>query len=360
MVHRKTKSVLGAKALVSGGATAKDIALATGVSATTVASILSGRDVVRVSAATRERVLASASELGYRRNRLATALRTGRTNTLGIVSPLVWSDVEYSIRSLYLTELLTVISVAAARAGMNAMTFIDSSLQDLSTDSVADGRVEGVILFGLPADLAGATEWVSELEATGIPVVEIGSCYSRHQIHADNAGGAKRAVEYLLEQGHRSIGCWQAPTRSISTTWRRDGFEAAVREAGLSAEQTPLVTTHQEFAALLHSAARPTAFFCSSDRMAVEAYKCLHEAGLRVPEDMSVIGFDNSVLAETMLPPLSSVQNPLGAMAAAAVSLLLSQIEGQEIAPFHDLIEAPLVVRESAAPPCICVQPCVD
>ena len=351
MVQRKTKPSLRVKSAVSSGAKAKDIALATGVSATTVASILSGRDVVRVSQTTRERVVASAAELGYRRNQLATALRTGRTNTLGIVSPLVWGGVEHNIRLLYLTELLTMISVATARAGMNAMTFIDSSFEELSTHSVADGRVEGIILFGLPTDLEGASEWISELEATGIPIVEIGSCYSRHQIHADNVGGAKRAVGYLWEQGHRSVGCWLAPTQHFSTSWRRDGFEAAVREAGLDAQQAPIVTNEQEFQTLLQSPNRPTAFFCSSDRIAVEAYKYLREASLRVPDDMSIIGFDNSVLAEAMLPQLSSVQNPLGAMAEAAVSLLLAQLEGKEISHPNVLIETPLVLRDSAAPP---------
>ncbi len=330
--------------------TAKDIAALTGVSTTTVASILSGRNVVRVAEATRQLVLSTAQEKGYRRNQLATALRTGRTNTIGIVSPLAWDGIE-QMRYAYLTKLLTAISVAGARAGMNAMTFIDRPFDRLNAHTVADGRVEGVVLFGLPANIEGASEWVRELEETGMPLVEIGSSYSRYQVHADNFGGTKLAVRHLTELGHRRIGYLQSPHQTVSSEARREGFLATVREAGMSAKQTPIFNNGDEFRACLGDSERPTAIFCNSDRVALHAYDCLRQAGIQVPGEMSVVGFDNSIVAEVIWPSLTSVDNPLNAMAESAIALLVDQLNGRDIAHPQTVIETHLEIRNSTAPP---------
>ncbi|RYX85500.1 LacI family transcriptional regulator [bacterium] len=340
---------------LSDSVTAKDIAALTGVSTTTVSSILSGRNVVRVAESTRQLVLSTAEEKGYRRNQLATALRTGRTNTIGIVSPLTWSGVE-NIRHTYLTKLLTSISVAGSRAGMNAMTFIDHPFNDLRPSTVADGRVEGVVLFGLPHYIEGASDWVHELEATGLPLVEIGSRYSRYQVHADNVGGARLAAKHLLELGHRNIGYFQSNDQTVSIKTRREGFLSTIEEAGLNAENVPIISIYNEdgeaeLRALLKSPNRPTAFFCSSDRVALRAYDFLREAGLSIPEQVSVVGFDNSVVSEVMWPPLTSVDNPLTAMAETAVSLLVDQLNGKTIYNPEAYIATYLEVRQSTASP---------
>lgn len=330
--------------------TAKDIAALTGVSTTTVASILSGRNSVRVSDATRQLVISTAQEKGYRRNQLATALRTGRTNTIGIVSPLTWDGAE-QMRYVYLTQLLTAISVAGARAGMNAMTFIDRPFDRLDFHTVADGRVEGVVLFGLPTNIQGASEWVHGLEQTGLPLVEIGSAYSRYQVHADNFGGAGLAARHLIGLGHKRIGYFQSPVQSVSAKARTEGFLAVAREAGLTPEQTPIFNSDDEFRDCLSQPERPTAVFCPSDRMAVRAYTCLSEANISVPEEMSVVSFDNSIVAEVVWPPLTSVDNPLMAMADAAVALLVDQLNGQQVANPQPVIETYLDVRSSTARP---------
>ncbi|BCM92031.1 HTH-type transcriptional repressor CytR [Abditibacteriota bacterium] len=350
MESQDGKKKTDARRVADSTVTAKDIAALTGVSTTTVSSILSGRNVVRVAEATRQLVLSTAQEKGYRRNQLATALRTGRTNTIGIVSPLTWSGVE-DIRHTYLTKLLTAISVAGSRAGMNAMTFIDSPFHDLRPDKVADGRVEGVVLFGLPTHIEGSGDWVRELEAMGLPLVEIGSRHSHYQVHADNFGGAGLAAKHLIELGHRRIGYFQSTDQRVSIKNRLDGFMTVLREAGIPPEHTPVVEGGDEFQALLRSPQRPTAFFCSTDRMALLAYNYLREAGLRVPEEISVVGFDNSIVSEVVWPPLTSVDNPLTAMAEAAISLLVSQLEKREIPSPQLMIETHLEVRGSTAPP---------
>ena len=332
--------------------TTKGVAEATGISATTVASVLSGRNVVRVSEATRERVLAAAQEMGYRRNGLAAALRTGRTNTIGIVSPLAWSGVADKLRHGYLRDLLVGISVAAARAGMNAMTFLETPLAELAPESVADRRVEGVVLFGMPVDLEGAQEWVDALYATGIACAEIGSRYGRYQVHADNFGGARLATEHLIGLGHRRIGYRQIEDgRRVSAETRAAGFRAAAGAHGLSEAETPVARTRAEFGALLERPDRPTAFFCYNDGLAVQAFDDIHAAGLQIPDDISLVGFDNDQRAGAMRPRLTTVDNPLDALAEAAVALVLAQLRGEEAACASPLIDTHLVLRDSTAPP---------
>lgn len=357
MVYRKTNRSTEAPRSRAGATspvvTTKDVARATSISATTVASILSGRDVVRVSEATRDRVLATAREMGYRRNGLASALRTGRTDTIGIVSPLAWGDVGDGLRAPYLTQLLSAIGVAATRAGRNAMTFVETPFAELPAGAVADGRVDGVVLFGVAMDLPHAAAWVREMYDTGLPCVEIGSRYGRYQVHADNVGGARLAVRHLLGLGHRRIAYWSTFKRIVSSESRVEGFVSGTRAAGLSGEESPVIYTDEELRTLLRLPAdrRPTAVFCCNDSTAVAALDRIREAGLRVPEDVSLVGFDNGPYAEVMRPRLTSVENPLRAMAEAAVALILAQQEGGEVEPPCRLVETRLAVRESTAPP---------
>lgn len=345
MVHRKTKPDSGI------GATTKGIALATGISATTVASILSGRNVVRVSEATRDRVLTAAREMGYRRNGLAAALRTGRTNTIGIVSPLAWGGGSAHLRHGYLRDLLVAISVAAARAGMNAMTFLDMPLDPFPPGSVADRRVEGVVLFGITDDLPGARAWVDALYAMGIPCAEIGSRWGPYQVHADNVGGARQATEHLIGLGHRRIAFWRSGTHHVSSETREQGFRAAMRAAGLSEGEMFVFLEATELKDRFQRADRPTALFCHNDSLALYAFDHLRAAGLRVPEDVSLVGFDNDGRIEAMRPRLTTVINPLDGLADAAVALVRAQRAGEEIVLPAPLIETQLVVRESTAPP---------
>lgn len=350
MVYRKTKS--GNSISETDAVTTYDVANAVGISATTVSSILSGRNVVRVSESTRNRVLVAAKEMGYRRNNLAGALRTGRTNTIGIVSPLIWGDVWRQIRASYLASLLAAISIAAARAGMTSLTFIETSLAELSAGMVVDGRVDGVILFGMPMDLPGGQQWVEELYATHIPCAEIGSRFGKYQVHADNFGGAQMAVKHLLNLGHQRIGYWQAHSNMVSAENREAGFLSAVESARLSAI-CPVIESEADIRNYLHGPDRLTALFCYNDMAAVKAYGLIRDAGLRIPEDISIIGFDDSPYAEAVHPGLTSVSNPLTALAEAAVALVISQQEGKEINCPSILIETPLVLRESTAPPIV-------
>jgi LacI family transcriptional regulator len=328
------------------GVTSRDIARETGVSTATVSYVLSGRADARVSEKTRERVLAAAERLGYRRNALARALRTGRTYTLGVVCPLGSTRALGASRFIYAKDLLLAVSAAAARAGMSTTPLIRTREDPLLPEHLADGRFEGMILFGVYQ----ADDWVRSVYATGLPCVEIGMVSGLHQVHADHRGGVRSAVEHLRGLGHRRICYWRGPEEVPAARERAAGFLEGARDAGLPPDWAPVVTTAEETAALLARADRPTALVLYNDERAPQALDLIHAAGLRVPEDLSLVGFDNDVRATTVRPQLTTVQNPLDAMADAAIGLLQAQIAGVEVPVSLPPVPTRLVVRESTAP----------
>ncbi|MBO9706362.1 MAG: substrate-binding domain-containing protein, partial [Arthrobacter sp.] len=197
-----------------------------------------------------------------------------------------------------------------------------------------------VVLDGTPGPEERAADWV-------VP---------------DEAGGAAAATRHLLEAGHRRIAmCNLADERYVARRLRREGYETALRAAGL----TPDPELHVEAADLTAEAAReaamslllrpdrPTAVFCFSDKLAFGIYQTAAQLGLRIPEDLSVIGFDNQpFLAESVLPPLTTVQLPHEPMGDWAVRQLIRRIsDGADAPTAHHLAPCPLIIRESVAPP---------
>ena len=156
-------------------ATTQDIARLSGVSTATVSYVLSGRKGVRISQQTREKVLEAARRLHYRRNALATALRKGRTNTIGIVAPYSVVGQPSSSHLVYGKDLILAITFAAAKAGMGVMLYVDAPESPLKPEDVTDRRVDGVVISGL----YGVREWVDSLVSSGTSCVEIGSAPRR-------------------------------------------------------------------------------------------------------------------------------------------------------------------------------------
>ncbi len=327
--------------------TTADVARHSGVSRATVSYVLNGRTGMRISPATTLRVQQAAAALGYRRNPIATALRTGRMHSIGLVSSIAQDGATHHTQNTYGPYLFLELSLAAARVGMNANIFVDALGLPLRPDAVMDGRVDGLIFFAY----YDTSEWVEEAYTLGLPCVEIGSAWGRFQVHQDNAGGARLAAAYLLALGHRRIGYWRGPEAVVSARARANGFQFAMQEAGLTVAEAPVVSSPEEFAALLKRPDRPTAFFVRDTVIAIEAFDLICAAGLRVPEDVSLIGYDNDLRAMTMRPALTTVQNPLAGMAEAAVRLLRAQVDGLEIETDVEVVPTHLIVRDSTAPP---------
>ena len=338
----------------SGVPTTEDVARVAGVSRATVSFVLNQRADGRITADTQARVLRAAQSLGYRRNRLATALSTGRAHAVGIVSEIKdFSDVAASA-DVYLKNVFLAVTLAAARAGLNAFLLLETPDLELRPEDVADGRVDGVIVFRMQDN----DSWVPRVEALGLPCVEIGSCCGRYWVDVDNAGGAALAVEHLCGLGHRRIAYFarRPSTPLVPSPGRRlEGFRAAVTAAGIPDADAPVACTPEELGRLFGPDVapdrRPTAVFCFSDGHALTALDLLTARGLRVPEDVSLVGFNSDVRAESVRPALTSVVNPVDEMARAAIGLLRRQMEGSALPEEGIVLPARLAVRQSTAAP---------
>ncbi len=323
--------------------TLRQIAEACGVSSKTVSYILTDRPGASVSEQTRHRVLQASRQLGYTRNGLAAALRKGRMNTIGIVSPFDLDQATDTGRYVYAKNLMYAITIAAAREKLNTTFFVDNAVTGVAPAELADRRVDGVILL----DLYDHEAWVRAIYATELPCIEIGSCFGPYHVTTDNRNAARAATEHLIGLGHRRIGHWYGGDSPIPAESRKEGFLDALRAAQLPEEESVVFHTEVELAALLRQPNRPTALFLYNDEYAERALDGVVAAGLRVPRDISLVGFDDDLRAISMRPKLTTVSLPLDAMARAAIRLMTAQLAGATLQETQAVLSAPLIIRES-------------
>lgn len=330
--------------------TLKDIARECGLDVATVSRALS--DAYGVRKSTREKVLAAAARLNYRPNRLAKGLVTGKSRTLAMII----SD----IRNPFFAELARGAEDAAYLAGYDLVlcnSDLDSSKQTRYIHSLLEKRVEGIVM-NLVAGLGRGEQ--EELSHAGVPVVLLNRPSPSARIRgfstvlADNYGGGRMAGKYLASLGHRVIGHLTGSTQHGNLRERTKGFRKALEEARAQMTSVIIHGQHnseggfQMMKKLLHNRADLTAVFAANDAMAFGAIRGIFESGLRVPEDISVIGFDNVELSSIVRPPLTTIHQPKYEMGRAAVEVLLQHAKQAE-APTaeHRLMEVKLVERES-------------
>lgn len=326
--------------------TIREVAQAAGVSKTTAAYILTAHPTFQVQETTRRRVLNAAARLGYRRNALAAALSSGRLHTLGVVIALSQVTQKHLPSTTYFKDMIVAIADAAARAGLR-MTLVPFRSERFSFQEVADQRVDGLITVSL-----NQAAFIEQIYAAGIPFVEIGTGFGARSIRPDNEGGSALAVDHLAALGHRRIAHLLGDVNSYTSDRRAAGFRAAVERHDLDPVVTPAVT-REELARLLSlpAARRPTAVFAFNDQSAFNVLDIAREIGLRVPDDLSVVGFDNNSVAEMARPTLTTIENPLEKQAEAAVTILQSLWRG-ETEPFSELVlPTELIQRQSTAAP---------
>ena len=334
----------------SRAVTVRDIAAEVGVSKTTAAAILRAAPGFSASAETRQRVLEASIQLGYRRNAVASSLSLGRTHAIGLLLPFEALDSNDEsvpdLRRSYSQDLFLAVFKAATRAGLRVLA-ISSPRQGSSAtvDSVTDERrVDGVVLSAKEPTL------IPVLEQAGVAWVGISSATGPYHVHPDNAGGAEAAVAHLVELGHRRITHWRGGYGTFAMDARAQGFRSAAARYGLT---TPSVITEpEEIIGLLALPVgqRPTAFFVHNDYAAIVLMDLARNAGLRVPEDISVVGFDNGLLAAATRPALTTIHNPLDGQASGAINVLQALWRGEEPTA-QQTIPTRLVIRNTTAPP---------
>jgi len=324
--------------------TIKDVALTAGVSVATVSYVLTGNR--RVKESTRERIQAAMRRLGYRRNRVAGALRARRTYTLGLLVP--------DITNPYFPDLVQGAERAAAEKGYGVLlcdSRMDWDWTRRYIEFMLEHRVEGISLAqGVTAEIARL------LEQARVPTCLCSTQapdFSCSSVEIDFCAGMRQALEHLFHLGHRLIGC--VGTRLEYNCPRLHSFLKVMAEFGLPAEKFQLIETEllqpqdaEGIVQQLRSSPRPpTALVGANDILSLEIISVARQAGLKVPEDLSVIGTDDILLASRSSPALSTLAFPRFEMGATAIRVLL---EYPTKGPQHVVFTPNLVVRQSSGP----------
>ncbi|MGW0215722.1 LacI family DNA-binding transcriptional regulator [Micromonospora chokoriensis] len=325
----------------------KDVAERAGVSVKTVSNVVNG--YVHVRADTRARVEEAIVELNYRPNLSARHLRKGRTGVIALAVP--------ELHIPYVAELARHVVTAAAAYGWTVL--IDQTGERVVACGITDHLIDGLIVSpsALTAeDLAGLD---------GTPVVLLGERVEHgpaDRVVIDNVTAAREITDHLIKLGRRRIAAIgpQRTDESASARLRLAGYADALRAAGLDYDEAlvaPASAWHRADGAaamrgLLTSGVRPDAVFCFNDTLALGALRALHEAGLRVPEDVAVAGFDDIEDGRFSIPTLSTVAPDKERIAHLAVELLANRLDGDRAAPARAL-SAPyrLELRESTRTP---------
>ena len=326
-------------------ATIRDVARAAGVSVATVSRVLNNH--ARVRTETRSRVAAAAHELDYTPNEVARSLITSRTHAFGVLLPDLYGE--------FFSEVLRGVDLRARRDGFHLLVSSSHANGDDLVEALRSmrGRIDGLIVMAPDVD----TSALVKAAGTRLPLVLLDPglhVLGADSISIDNLGGAQAAVHHLLALGHRRIATITGPAGNADARQRLDGYHQALAQGGVAHEPGLEVegdfTEPSGFAAvnrLLRLAPRPTAIFAANDYMAIGAMSALSEAGLAVPRDMAIVGFDDIAMARYLNPPLTTVNVDLLDLGARAVDRLIDTKNGATTRRRHQVTPASLVVRRS-------------
>lgn len=304
-----------------------------------------------VSVEARGRVLKAIAKLGYHPSDVARSLRTRRTQTIGLVIP--------DITNPYYGEMTQAIEEVSFQHGYTVILAHSSHLPERElrySQVLRSKQVEGVIFLPVTSDL----EPVHFLGRAGIHVVVLERIVPGYAcIVFDEHNGGYLATRHLLGLGHRRIGCIVLAGDSTTSVSRVAGYRTALAEAGILLEEDCIVESEYGYAAgelaaehLLKLPSRPTAVVAHNDLIAIGAMKAFGQAGLKIPGDISVIGFDDIAAASYAQPPLTTIASPKGRMGRAAIETLLDLLKaGEGVLPEMTKLPVDLVVRSSTGRP---------
>jgi LacI family repressor for deo operon, udp, cdd, tsx, nupC, and nupG len=325
--------------------TVKEIAAAAKVSVATVSRALQRPELV--SEKTRERINEVVKRLGYTPNALARNLRTARTRLIVALLP--------DIANPFFSEVIRGIEQVAYEKGYSVLlgeTQSNLVREQAYADMVAARQVDGMITMfhrvpAIPMDgrlpLVNACEYVKDSAISSV--------------YVDNVAAAEAAIDYLVALGHRDIAFIAGPSSSPICVDREQGYHLALKRAGIAVD--PALTAVGDFSIeageraieMFRTQGRTfSAVFCSNDEMAIGAMRALSSAGLRIPEDVSVIGFDDIRFSRYTTPPLTTLSQPKNALGREAMTMLIEILNDPTVPPRKRVLSAELVVRGSTGP----------
>ncbi|WP_426237314.1 LacI family DNA-binding transcriptional regulator [Pseudomonas sp. TWP3-2] len=327
----------------------REVARLAGVSVATVSRTL--RSPERVLPETRDKVNAAVQQAGYRPNLMAVQFRSRKTGNLVILVP--------AIANIFFARVISGAQQAAQAAGYRLLlcdTQGDESIEREFAELVYAHQADGVIQLRASDpfhDLAPGVDTPPLVNAC-----EVLKDTRHPTISLDNRAAARAMTEHLIALGHRRIGLIKGPQSSPLTQDRVTGYEDALRGAGIPCD--PTLIAHGDFslkagdegaAAMLALNPRPTALFCENDEMAIGALRRIRQLGLRVPEDVSLVGFDDIPFAAYCDPPLTTIAQPAEMFGEMAVHMLITLIEGKPLDERQRVLPFELTIRQSSAAP---------
>ncbi|WP_024819866.1 LacI family DNA-binding transcriptional regulator [Arthrobacter sp. 31Y] len=324
-----------------------DVAKAAGVSAQTVSRVSNG--LTNVEESTKNRVLDAMKQLGYRPNRAARALKSGQFKSIGVIM--------FTLSSFGNMRTLDAIATAASRAGYS-VTLIP--VQDPTTGTVSgayerlrEQQVDGVVVI-FEAHLLDDAD-ITLPEDLPAVVIDSNAGFGYPMVDTDQAQGARFATQHLLDLGHRQVWHIGGPTTSFSATHREESWKRTLEEAGIVAP--PVLhgdwSTESGYQIGLELARNldVTAIFAANDQMALGAMRALHEQGRSIPDDVSIVGFDDLDESTSFWPPLTTIHQDFYAVGRLSIENLLQQIAGTGSVDDFTTVPTNMVVRKSTAAP---------
>jgi len=330
-------------------ATLNDVAREAGLSPTAVSRYLNNR--LELPQSTRERIDAAVDKLGYRPNLLAKRLSTGRAEAIGLVTP--------EIANPFFAELAAAVEAEADRHGY--AVYLSSTRGDPAKEArvisyLTDQHVDGLIMTSNRPD-DGALAKLLEGQVNVVVIDEDIPGANVPRIFVENEEGAYLATRHLIEHGHVRIAHVSGSSGVFSVGERLAGYRRAMREGGLPVDDSLVMLGNYDaefgFKAaewILDMHERPTAIFAGSDYIVVGMLRRFRQTGIKVPEDRSIVGFDDVPLLELIDPPLTTIRQPIAEMGRRAVATLLTLLGGGEAQPLTRL-PVELIERKSVSKP---------
>jgi len=334
--------------------TSQDVAELAGVSRTTVSFVLNDVNGFNISPKTRQKVREAAEQLGYIPNAAAQALAGHRTKAIGLV---MTRSPHHIASDAFLPRIIAgLIDVVKDHKLRLLIEYVEVEHQDRAYLELARAkRIDGMILLTPRINDAG----LRKLEQVDIPTVIMGELTGTnlYSVDIDNRLAAQKSVKYLLELGHRQIACiTNAPLSYSAAADRALGYKDALNFAGITPNDELIryadfdpKSGYDQMKLLLAGKHKFTAVFVASDNVALGACAALREEAMRIPEDVSVIGFDDNPWAEYFDPPLTTIRLDAQELAQKACFVLTDLLEGKEVLQKRQILDTKLIIRKSCA-----------
>ncbi|MGB3956669.1 MAG: LacI family DNA-binding transcriptional regulator [Limnochordia bacterium] len=340
--------------------TIEDIARHLNISKATVSLALNNSSLVAEE--TRRRVIEAAEQFGYRPNYFGARLSRGKSDMIGLyILGGTEEQCNWMLPSswMFYHPILKAVSEELSKHGyrfnLEVVSVEQVIKQGVISSVIQEGSLDGMLLV-VQDDIDYS--FLEIVEERQFPFVVLNATVAEEisSVKIDNELGARKAVRHLVERGHRRIAHLAGPEKDLNAIERREGFLEVVREAGL--EWSPSLLYYgdwqresgwravRQFLELDHP---PTAIFCANDHMAIGAMQALREAGLEVPKDVSIIGFDDTELCQVVMPKLTTIRQPVDLMGHLGAQVVLRQIDEESFEVTHTSLEPELILRESTA-----------